>query len=259
MLLKRQLLSTLALFALAGPRLAAVMIDEIQVYTDDINQVGKFGLELHLNATPKGRTVADFSGEITPHHGIRATPEFSYGLSHDFEAGLYLPLQYSGDGGFGVAGLKSRLKWLPIQPDEKKGGWFAGANGELGWLSHRYEEGHWGFELRTMLGYRDPEWLLAVNPVFGWTLAGPGRSSRPEAELQFKGSREIAKGISVGPEYYASFGPLGRASAFADQDHALFLAFDIDRHPWIFNFGVGRGVSHAADRWTVKFIFELPW
>jgi hypothetical protein len=33
--------------------------DEIQVYTDDINKRGEFGLEWHLNTTPQGRTAPD--------------------------------------------------------------------------------------------------------------------------------------------------------------------------------------------------------
>ena len=247
------------LFALSAARLSAVMIDEIQVYTDDLNPAGKFGLELHVNTTPAGRSLPDYPGEITPQHGLRLTPEFSYGLSHDLEAGLYVPLERTGDGAYDLAGAKLRLKWLPVQPDEKAGGWFLGANGELSRLSRRFEEGRWGFELRTMVGYRDPDWLVAANPVFGWRLAGPDRSARPEAELQLKAARRIARGLAVGPEYYAAFGPLGRPVGFDDQDHALFLAFDVDRAPWVFNFGVGRGLSHAADRWTVKFIFEVPW
>jgi hypothetical protein len=249
----------LALLALATTRLSASMIDEIQVYTDDINKVGVFGLELHLNSTFKGRTTPDYPGEVVPQHGIRLTPEFSYGLSHDFEAGLYVPTQRTPAGSYALAGAKIRLKWLPVQPDEKKGGWFAGANCELSRLNTRFEQDHWSTELRTMIGYRDPEWLLAANPVFGWSLAGPSRTARPDFDLQLKGSREIAKGIQFGPEYYAGFGPLGRSPGFASQDHALYLALDIDRAPWVFNVGLGRGLSHAADRWTMKFIFEVPW
>ena len=75
------------------PRLSAVMIDEVQVYADDINAPGKFGLELHLNSTLKGRSAPDYPGEITPNRGIRLTPEFSYGISHDFEAGCYVPME----------------------------------------------------------------------------------------------------------------------------------------------------------------------
>ena len=41
----------------AGGDAHAALIDEIQVYTDDINAPGQFGLELHLNTTPKGRST----------------------------------------------------------------------------------------------------------------------------------------------------------------------------------------------------------
>ena len=248
----------LLLFVAAG-RLSAVMIDEIQVYTDDINAPGKAGLELHLNTTFEGRSTPDYPGEITPRHGQRLTPELSYGLSRTFEAGLYLPMERTSDGANDLAGMKLRLKWLPVQPDEKTGGWFAGANCELSWLQQRFEEHHWSMELRTMLGYRAADWLLAANPVFGWTLAGPDRAARPVFELQLKAARRIAPGISFGPEYYVDFGPLGRALSRAQQDQVLYAAFDVDLHPWVFNFGLGRGVTSAADRWTAKFIFEVPW
>lgn len=250
---------TALLLALAAARLPAVMIDEIQVYTDDINAPGKSGLELHVNTTPSGRATPDYPGEITPRHGLRLTPEFSYGLSRDFELGLYLPMERTAAGAADLAGLKLRLKWLPLQPDEKTGGWFVGANGELSWLQRRFEEGHWGFELRTMLGYRGAGWLLAANPVFGWTLAGPNRSSRPEFELQFKGAHQILPGVAFGPEYYADFSRLGRALPSAEQDHTLYAAFDFDLKPWVFNVGLGRGLTSAADKWTLKFIFEVPW
>ncbi|HEX7632294.1 MAG TPA: hypothetical protein VF388_09180 [Lacunisphaera sp.] len=240
--------------------LAAVMIDEIQVYTDDINAPGKFGLELHANTTLQGRATPDYPGEITPLHGLRLTPEFSYGLSHDFEAGLYLPTEHTADGNILLAGSKVRLKWMPVQPDEKLGGCFFGLNGELSYLPKKFDLTQWGFELRTMVGYHAPGWLPAANPVLGWGLSGPDKSARPEAELQLKASYEIARGISFGPEYYADFGRLGQALPRVEQDHALYAAFDIDLKPWVFNVGLGRGIGGtAADKWTLKFIFEIPW
>ena len=245
--------------ALAAARLPAVMIDEIQVYTDDINAPGKFGLELHVNTTLQGRSAPDYPGEVTPEHGLRVTPEFSYGINREFEAGLYLPAEYTSDGHTLLAGTKARLKWMPLQPDEKAGGGFFGLNGELSYLPRSFDQTQWGFELRTMLGYRTPGWLLAANPVLGWGLSGPGKSGRPEAELQLKAAWEITKGVSFGPEYYADFGPLGRALPSTEQDHTLYAALDVDLHPWVFNVGLGRGLSHAADKWTLKFIFEIPW
>lgn len=257
--LPRQVLLACLMFAFCAERVRAVMIDEIQVYTDDINAPGKAGLELHLNSTLQGRAAPDYPEEITPQHGIRLTPEFSYGLTRSFEAGLYLPMQRTSEGAYDFAGAKVRLKWLPLQPEEKAGGYFAGANLEISRLQSRFEEHHWSSELRTIFGYRDPHWLLAANPVFEWTLAGPDRAVRPDFDLQLKAAHEVAKGISLGPEYYAGLGPLFRSPHFGGQDHTLFAACDVDRGSWVFNFGVGRGVSHAADRWTVKFIFEVPW
>jgi hypothetical protein len=250
----------LLVFTLGALNLRGVMIDEIQVYTDDINAPGKFGLELHLNTTLQGRSTSDYPGEITPQHGVRLTPEFSYGLSRDFEAGLYLPTERTAGGAYYLAGTKVRLKLMLVQPDEKLGGWFFGLNGELSYLPRRFDLTQWGFELRTIVGYRSTAgWLLAANPVIGWGLSGPDKSGRPETRLQLKAAREIARGVSFGPEYYAGFGPLGRALPAAAQDHTLYAAFDIDLKPWVFNVGLGRGLSSAADRWTLKFIFEIPW
>lgn len=247
------------LLSLAAGRLPAVMIDEIQVYTDDLNAPGKFGLELHVNTTLQGRATPDYPGEITPQHGLRLTPEFSCGLGRGFEAGLYLPMERTGGGASLLAGAKVRLKWLPVRPDGKPAGWFFGLNGELSFLQARFDQAQRGFELRTMAGYRAPGWLVAANPVLGWSLSGPDKGGRPKAELQLKAAREVARGISFGPEYYADFGPLGRALPAAAQDHALYAALDVDLHPWVFNFGLGRGLTNAADRWTAKFIFEVPW
>jgi hypothetical protein len=33
----------------------------------------------------------------------------------------------------------------------------------------------------------------------------------------------------------------------------------VDREPWAVNFGVGRGLNAATDRWTVKAIVDLPF
>jgi hypothetical protein len=70
----------LAMLGASNPATSAQQ-DEIQVYTDDINKRGEFGLEWHLNTTPQGRTTPDYPGEITNNHGFRFTPEFSYGLT----------------------------------------------------------------------------------------------------------------------------------------------------------------------------------
>jgi len=50
------------------PRAALAQTDEIQVYDAEIEEVGKFNVEVHNNFTPIGRTSPDFPGGIIPNH-----------------------------------------------------------------------------------------------------------------------------------------------------------------------------------------------
>jgi hypothetical protein len=244
--------------ALAALPARAVLIDEIQVYTDDVRDPGEFGLELHANATPAGRSVPDYPGEIVPDHGVRLTAEFSYGLVPGLEIGAYLPFDYNPGAGPYLAGTKLRVKWLPLLPPEKEPGWFGGANMELSYVGDRFELGRRVLELRPIVGWRSDGWMAAFNPVLDKTLAGPERSLAPDFAPSFKVGRRVARGIQVGVEYYADLGPVSDIAPLAQQSHAVFLAADVDRAPWQFNVGVGRGLTGATDAWTVKAIFEVP-
>lgn len=244
---------------IAAPTAAlAALPDEIQVYTDDINKPGAFGLELHVNTTPRGANRQDYPGEVTTNHGLRVTPEFSYGLSHDFEAGLYLPMEFS-SGNASVAGWKLRLKWLPLRGDEGTGGAFLGANVEFSDLAYQYSASRYNAELRLIGGYRSDDWLLALNPIFSRALSGGAPQPKTEFELGYKLSHAIAKGLGVGIEYYNEKGPWTKFSPGAEQGKTLYLALDVDREPWVFNLGIGRGLNDATDRWTIKAIFEIPF
>ena len=231
--------------------------DEIQVYADDINAPGEFHLELHLNATPSGRSTPGYPGEITPAHAIRLTPEFSYGISQDWEAGLYLPTLRDGNGSLYVAGAKLRMKWLPIQPHEGSGA-FAGLNVELSQVAARFELDRRSLEARPMLGWRSPEWLVAFNPTLDFALAGPGRSRPADFSPSIKVARTVTDWAAVGLEYYSDLGPVTEIESFGQQMRTLFVAIDVDRKPWVFNFGIGRGFGAENDAWTVKAIFEIP-
>ena len=239
-------------------RAMAALPDEIQVYADDINAPGTAGLELHLNATPRGTNRPDYPGEVTTHHGLRVTPEFSYGISRVFEAGLYLPVVFSG-GNSWLAGYKLRLKWLPLQPDAKTGGAFFGANVEYSDVQRRFEASRHNSELRLIGGYRNEQWLFAVNPIFGWALSTSTPQAGPQFDLAYKVSRRVADGIALGAEYYNDKGRWLHFDAAGEQGKTLYAVLDFDREPWVFNFAVGRGLNDATDRWTIKAIFELPF
>jgi hypothetical protein len=253
-----------ALFAAAAGLSCAVlparaeMIDEIQVYTDDINKPGEFGLELHVNTTPKGRGTPRYPGEITPRHGLRFTPELSYGLTRDLEAGLYLPYARDAEGTTHFAGPKLRLKWLPLRPDEGAEGGFMGANVEYSLIAPQFEQSRKSIELRPILGYRNRDWLLAANPILGWSLAGPDNDRTPDFSPSAKVARNVASGIALGVEYYTELGKVNNFLPHAEQAHTLYFALDYDRKPWVFNVGIGRGLNGATDRWTLKTIIEIP-
>lgn len=245
------------LAALATPA-AAALSDEIQVYADDINAPGEFGLELHANTTARGRGAPDYPGEVVPNHGTRLTPEFSYGLDRTWEAGLYLPTAFDSRGRGDLAGVKLRMKWLPVKGPEEAGGPFAGANLEISRVKGKYDESVTGAELRVMLGQRTPEWLVAVNPVFEWALAPGYRRGTPDFSLGVKASHRVAEKVSAGLEYYSGLGALDHVVSLSRQSNTLFGTLDFAWKGWGFNVGIGRGLTGSADAWTVKAIFEIP-
>ncbi|MGE5616795.1 MAG: hypothetical protein ACM3X5_07760 [Bacillota bacterium] len=255
--MRSSLANAVLALALAPAATLAALPDEIQVYTSDINKQGEFGLELHVNTTPSGRSTPDFPGEIPPAHGVRTTPEFSYGVTPSLEAGLYLPFVFGADDRDRFSGPKLRLKWMPVRVDAEGNGVFAGLNFEYAWISRVLEEATRAGELRPIVGWRDPDWLVALNPILEFAFAGPEKGKRPSFTPAFKVSRRVAEGYAAGFEYYADLGPIGNFAPRSEQSHSLYLALDVDKAPWVFNVGVGRGWS-AADRWTVKAIFEVP-
>lgn len=243
--------------AVVPPLARADLQDEIQVYDDAINRPGERGLELHVNTTPRGRSVPDYPGEIVPRHALRVTPEFSLGLTPTLEAGLYLPTILRPDGRYESAGAKLRLKWLPLQPGEG-GGAFGGVNVELSRLAQRYSQSRVSMETRFIAGWRSRDWLLVVNPTLEFGLSDGFGGHRPELTTGVKVARRVGDGVAAGVEYYRTSGPLARSLPWQQQDNRIYLALDIDHEPWAFNIGVGYGLTPGSDRWTLKTIIDIP-
>jgi len=223
--------------------------DEIQVYTDDVNAPGERGIELHVNTTPSGRSAPGYPGEVPTHHGLRITPELSWGLAPDVDWGLYLPFVRSGEGTDYFAGPRFRLKWMPLR---SKPGYFAGVNVELSFVERRFEEARRTAEIRPIVGYRNDDWLVSFNPIVGTDLAGPQKGVLTFAPA-FKIARSAGGGYALGAEYYAELGRLSHFAPSSEQSHVLYFVLDTQT----VNFGVGRGLNGASDRWTVKAIFSF--
>jgi len=247
--LRRQI--AIALLA-AAPAAWCALPDEIQVYTDDLEAPGERGIELHVNTTPSGRSRPDYPGEVTPHHGLRVTPEISWGLARDWDGGLYLPFVRSAEGSDFFAGPRLRLKWLPVRPPQGGSGAFAGINCELSFVQQRFEEARHTVEIRPIIGYRSEEWLFSFNPIIDTDVAGEQKGVlmfAPAAKI----ARTVSHGIALGAEYYADLGRLSHFAPRSEQSHVLYAVLDTER----VNFGIGRGLGGAADRWTIKAIFSF--
>ena len=70
---------------------AAAQTDEIQVYDGSLAAVHEFTLTLHTNYVITGNASPAFPGAVVANHSLNGVPEFAYGVTDWFEAGLYLP------------------------------------------------------------------------------------------------------------------------------------------------------------------------
>ena len=235
----------------AQPVLAGLQ-DEIQVYTDDINDPGERAVEVHVNTTPRGISTPAYPGEVTNDRGWRMTPEFSLGLTKTTDIGVYVPTVLASDGNFYAAGLKMRFKWLPIQ-SEDTGGFFAGMNFELGQVRQRFSESPRTGEIRNILGWRSTNWLFVVNPILGFD-ASRGFSHVPGLEVATKINRRVSQDLSIGWERYNDRGPTNNPWPSYEQGKVNYLVVDIEGESFDVNLGIGKGTTPVSDPWTLKAI-----
>ncbi len=242
-------------FCLTAP-VALAAPDEIQVYTEEMNDPGEFGLELHVNYALKGAKEAGFAGEMPGHHVLQLTPEFSYGVTKTWEAGLYLPIAISPAGDIYNNGLRLRMKY--IAPREEGTHFFWGFNTEWGYATRRVSESYWGMELRPIIGYRDDAWLLSFNPILNLNLSS-NVSRAPQFEPALKVTHAAGDGIQAGFEYYGEYGPLHQLLPADQSGHALYAVMDIARGELDVNIGIGHGFSESPDKWVAKAIIAFPF
>ena len=74
------------------PKPGFAQTDEIQVYDAAIAEEATFNLTWHNNFTPAGVMTPAFPGAVVADKSLNGVPEWAYGVTDWFEAGLYLPL-----------------------------------------------------------------------------------------------------------------------------------------------------------------------
>lgn len=251
--MRRFPLAVLLALCMQGAALAAP--DEIQVYTEELNKPGEFGLEQHLNYTIKGQQTPDYPGQMTSHHVTQVTPEFSYGLTETLEAGLYVPIAVTAAGDSFLNGLRVRLKYISPRADTEQV--FYGLNVEVGRDSYRTSESLSGMELRPIIGYRDRDWLASFNPILNMALSA-NVSRRPQFEPALKLTHRVTGSARGGIEYYGEYGPLNHMLPSDQRAHTAYAVIDVETDDLDINFGIGRGYVNAADDWVMKAIIALP-
>lgn len=243
-----------ACLAAAGTALAAP--HEINVFTDELEERGEFGLEMHVNYA-RGRDTPDYASEIPPDRALRVMPELVYGLGGRWEVGLHLPMQRDRDGVLHADGLRVRFKHM--FPKKEASAFFAGVNIEWGYDRPHLSEDRHNLELRGIFGWRTEHWLVAVNPILAWVVNGENRSGRPDFEASLKVAREVRSGLAIGVEVYSGLGPLARPAPRHEQDHMVYLALDYEGKGWGINLGIGTGLTAASDDRVIKAIFSIPF
>ena len=230
----------LALFIAACASLAGAAPNEIKVFTDELAAFHAHTLETHVN---KARTGP-----------LRLMPEYSYGIWHDWELSLQLPLAFGSDAANGE-GYRAELQY--VAPHDEQRGFYWGLNVELA-RDHRIGEPHfWNLEIIPILGLRVERWHFVANPGFERALSGQERraSATPAAKLAYRAYRKNSFGL----EYYLEAGPLAHRLPRGEQSCMLYLAWDGKLGKSDLNVGVGRGSTPASDRWVIKAIYEVAF
>jgi len=230
--------------------------DEIQVYDATIADQGQFEVEFHNNFTPIGRNYADRPGAVVPDRAWNGVPEFSYGVTDWFEAGLYLPVYtVTRDGRAEFDSAKIRA--LFVTPYAAQRTFFYGVNFELSYNALHWEPVRLSGEVRPIMGLHLGDWDLIVNPIIDTDFKGIGR-------LDFAPAERIGYNFSpvwaVALEHYADFGRVAGFSALPAQDQTLFAVADFKQEDqYNVEFGLGHGFTRASDDLVMKLMIGLDF
>ena len=228
---------------------------EIAVYGSETAVPGQLGAELHLNHVLVGRTTGR-EGALPTEHVTHLTLEPHVGLATWCEAGAYLSTALRADGHYDYAGIKLRFKArLPWKVGEVLG--FA-LNQELSATPATYEAGQFAWELRPVVDLDWKRLYVSVNPIVSVPMLG----GLPDFEPSAKASVRVLDQLTVGAEYYAALGTIGRPQPPSAQSHRLFGTVDLDwqRGRALYELNVGVGYDFTGpEKWIVKAIvaFDL--
>lgn len=233
------------------PVTAHAQTDEIQVYDAEIAAPGAINLTLHNNYTPNGLLAAEEPGGVIPNHSWNGVPEWAYGVTPWFEAGLYFPLYSIGGGSVRFNGFK--LRTLFVEPNAADHTFVYGINFEYSYNEPHWDPHRYSSEIRPIIGWHWGAIDLIINPILDNVFEGFGKLDfAPEARLAWNVSRTIA----IAAEEYDDLGPIEHFYGHDQQSHQLFSVFDFHKGAFALEVGLGFGLSAGSDHRVIKLILS---
>ncbi len=225
---------------------------EIQVYSSETTEKGVTMLELHSNFTLDGSTTT-VNDVLPTNHVFHETVEITHGFNDWFEIGFYF---------FNALGDQQRSNYVGSHirprvaaPERWKLPVGLSLSAEFGFQNLQYCEDDWTVEIRPIIDKRFKNLYISFNPTVDRSLHGASENSGFVFSPNFKIDYEIKKVIAPGLEYYGSVGPFSHFDAFDEQQHTVFLSFDIlGMEKWELNFGYGLGFTRSTDSSIFKII-----
>jgi hypothetical protein len=254
---QKHLIPVFALIAVALaviPKAVFAQTDEIQVYDAEIENQGKFNIMVHNNFTPAGRTTPAFPGAIIPNHSDNGAVEWAYGFTDWFEQGLYFPVYsaYSTGRGGSLNGFK--IRELFVRPHAHDHTFFYGVNFEFSVNYKYWESKRITSEVRPIVGLHLHPWDVVFNPIVDTDYTGGF------GNLEFVPATRVAYNFNdkwaAALEEYSDDGPLRKFLPMHDQFHGVWAVMDRNNKWLNVETGIGFGVSHGADKVTLKLMLS---
>ncbi|HWC72746.1 MAG TPA: hypothetical protein VG454_02340 [Gemmatimonadales bacterium] len=240
-------LALAALALMAGTRTGTAQTDEIQVYDGGLTAPGKFNLTWHNNFTPQGLTTPAYPGALIADKSLNGVPEWAYGVTPWFEAGLYMPLysigKRNGQTDVMLDGAKLRLLFAVPHADDR--GFFYGVNFELSYNAPHWDASRVTSEIRPIIGWHLQPLDVIINPIVDVSYEGSDNVAfAPASRVACNLSRAWAFAV----EEYDDFGAQPTHQLYGVVDHAT-KTLDLEA-------GVGFGLTDASDKLTFKLILS---
>ena len=232
---------------------------EIQVYGSQTQAKASTMFELHSNYTFSGEKQI-VKGVLPSNHTEHETLEITTGITDNFEIGVYLFTNYTPGHGYTIVGSHIRPRIMAPESWHLPVG--LSLSVEAGYQKPEYSSETWNIEVRPIIDKQWKKLYASFNPTFGISLKSKYDNSTPVFEPNIKVGYEFFKNTALGVEYYGSMGAINGFDAIKNQEHALFVTYDLlNNAKWEFNAGAGFGLTPSTDAFVFKIIIgrKVKW